>query len=114
MLILVEADNVAYNYFSRFTSCRRPRCCQKTGMTMKGFGIYRKLATAVLLGLVAAGASAQGVLKIGEINSYKKIPAFLGPYNKGMDLALDQVNDAGGGNRSEARRVGKEGVSTCN
>src|SRR3546814_17824775 len=67
-------------------------------MTMKGFGIYRKLATAVLLGLVAAGASAQGVIKIGEINSYKKIPAFLGPYKKGMDLALDQVNDAGGVN----------------
>jgi branched-chain amino acid transport system substrate-binding protein len=34
--------------------------------------------------------------KIGEINSYKAQPAFLEPYKKGMELALDEINAAGG------------------
>ena len=41
---------------------------------------------------------AQGVIKIGEINSYKAQPAFLEPYKKGMELALDEINGAGGVN----------------
>ncbi len=41
-------------------------------------------------------AQAQGVIKIGEINSYKAQPAFLEPYKKGMELAIEQVNAAGG------------------
>ena len=40
--------------------------------------------------------SAQPVLKIGEINSYKAMPAFLEPYKKGMDLAVEQINAQGG------------------
>jgi branched-chain amino acid transport system substrate-binding protein len=54
------------------------------------------MSVAAVLGSFAIGAWAQGVIKIGEVNSYKKIPAFLGPYTKGMNLALDQVNAAGG------------------
>ncbi len=50
-------------------------------------------ATGVLL---SAGAQAQGTLKIGEINSYKAQPAFLEPYKKGMELAVDEINAAGG------------------
>ena len=46
--------------------------------------------------LVAVGAQAQSVLKIGEVNSYKAQPAFLEPYKKGMQLAVDEVNAAGG------------------
>ena len=49
-----------------------------------------------LLTLAAAPAWAQGVLKIGEINSYKAMPAFLEPYKKGMDLAVEQINAQGG------------------
>ncbi|MFZ7309427.1 ABC transporter substrate-binding protein [Comamonas jiangduensis] len=40
--------------------------------------------------------AAPGVLKIGEINSYKAMPAFLEPYKKGMDLAVEQINAQGG------------------
>ena len=40
--------------------------------------------------------AAQDVLKIGEINSYKAMPAFLEPYKKGMDLAVEQINAQGG------------------
>jgi branched-chain amino acid transport system substrate-binding protein len=47
------------------------------------------------LGLGAA-AQAQPVIKIGEINSYKAQPAFLDPYKKGMDLAVEEINAAGG------------------
>ena len=43
-----------------------------------------------------APAQAQGVIKIGELNSYKAQPAFLEPYKKGMELAIDEINASGG------------------
>ena len=48
------------------------------------------------LSLAAGAVHAQGAIKIGEINSYKAQPAFLGPYKKGMELAVAEVNSAGG------------------
>ena len=41
-----------------------------------------------------APASAQ--IRIGEMNSYKAQPAFLEPYRKGWELALEEINAAGG------------------
>ena len=35
-------------------------------------------------------------IKLGELNSYKVFPAFLEPYKKGMELALAEINAAGG------------------
>ena len=35
-------------------------------------------------------------IKLGELNSYKQFPAFLDPYRKGMELARDEINAAGG------------------
>ena len=55
--------------------------------------------TAIAAGLTLAfslAAHAQGTIKIGEINSYKAQPAFLEPYKKGMELAVDEINAAGG------------------
>jgi len=52
--------------------------------------------TVAALALTAGWGHAQAVLKIGEINSYKAQPAFLEPYKKGMELAVEQVNAAGG------------------
>ena len=57
--------------------------------------LRRVLALAVMTGL-AWSAQAQNTFKIGEINSYKAQPAFLEPYKKGMELAIDEVNAAGG------------------
>ena len=56
------------------------------------------LTTALLsLALLAAvPAHAQGVIKIGEVNSYKVQPAFLEPYKKGMELAVEEINAGGG------------------
>ena len=48
-----------------------------------------------LAALVAASAMAQPI-KLGELNSYKTFPAFLEPYRKGMELAMDEINRAGG------------------
>jgi len=49
-------------------------------------------------GMVMAlgSAHAQSTLKIGEINSYKAQAAFLDPYKKGMELAVEEINAAGG------------------
>jgi branched-chain amino acid transport system substrate-binding protein len=60
---------------------------------MKTFA--RILAVALPLAAAALSASAQ-TIKLGELNSYKVFPAFLEPYKKGMDLALDEINAAGG------------------
>ena len=48
--------------------------------------------------LSAFSSWSQNTFKIGEINSYKAQPAFLDPYKKGMDLALEEINAAGGVN----------------
>ena len=56
------------------------------------------LTLALTAALTAGLAHAQGVYKIGEINSYKAQPAFLEPYKKGMELAVEQVNATGGVN----------------
>ena len=40
--------------------------------------------------------AAQEPIKIGELNSYKNFSAFLEPYKKGWELALEEVNAAGG------------------
>jgi branched-chain amino acid transport system substrate-binding protein len=49
------------------------------------------------LALAAAVAFAQGSpIKIGEINSYSAIPQFTQPYRQGWQLAVDEINAAGG------------------
>jgi branched-chain amino acid transport system substrate-binding protein len=58
----------------------------------------RHLALGLGVLMCSATAWAQGVIKIGEINSYKAQPAFLEPYKKGMELALEEINAAGGVN----------------
>ena len=74
--------------------------------------------------LLSAGAQAQTV-KIGELNSYKVFPAFLEPYKKGMELAVEEINASGGvlgrklelvsrddgGNPGDAVRVAEELIS---
>ncbi len=55
------------------------------------------MKTFIALLLLAAGSNAfSQTLKIGELNSYKVFPAFLEPYKKGWQLALEEINVAGG------------------
>ncbi len=62
----------------------------------KTFALIRPLLAAAVGLAISAGVHAQSVLKIGEVNSYKAQPAFLEPYRKGMQLAVDEANAAGG------------------
>jgi branched-chain amino acid transport system substrate-binding protein len=54
------------------------------------------LAAAAALALAPAAGMAQETIKIGEINHYKRMAAFADPYKKGIELALKEINDAGG------------------
>ncbi len=54
-----------------------------------------KWVLALPLVLANAAAYAQAI-KIGELNSYKVFPAFLEPYKKGWELALEEINAKGG------------------
>ncbi|MBV8393569.1 MAG: ABC transporter substrate-binding protein [Alphaproteobacteria bacterium] len=45
---------------------------------------------------IATPSFAQDTVKIGEINSYKVFAAFLDPYKKGIELAVDEINAGGG------------------
>jgi branched-chain amino acid transport system substrate-binding protein len=53
-------------------------------------------------------AHAQGVIKIGEVNSYKAQPAFLEPYKKGMEMAVDEINAAGGVNGQKIELISRD------
>jgi branched-chain amino acid transport system substrate-binding protein len=55
----------------------------------------RNALISLLLWSMAIPGQAQSV-KIGELNSYKVFPAFLEPYKKGMELAVEEINRAGG------------------
>ncbi|WP_284614568.1 ABC transporter substrate-binding protein [Aquabacterium humicola] len=57
-------------------------------------------------------ASAQGTLKIGEVNSYKVQPAFLEPYKKGMELAVEEINAAGGVNGRKIQLITRDDNGT--
>jgi branched-chain amino acid transport system substrate-binding protein len=89
--------------------------------------VFRRLSLALAVTTLVAGAAQaqQKPIRIGEINSYKAQPAFLDPYKKAMELAVEEVNAAGGingrklelvirddgGNPGDAVRVAEELVS---
>lgn len=51
---------------------------------------------AVLAAGAGAAKAAESPIRIGEMNSYTRLPAFTVPYRNGWQLALDEVNAAGG------------------
>lgn len=58
--------------------------------------------------VLAAPAHGQGVIKIGEVNSYKAQPLFLEPYKKGMELAIEEINKAGGVNGKKVELITRD------
>jgi branched-chain amino acid transport system substrate-binding protein len=78
-----------------------------------------------LIALLVSSSAFSQTIKIGELNSYKVFPAFLEPYKKGMELALEEINASGGvlgrklelvtrddgGNPGDAVRVAEELIS---
>ena len=63
---------------------------------------------AVVIAGLSGNAMAQGEIKIGEINSYSLLPAFTEPYRKGWQLALEEVNAAGGINGKKLVVISKD------
>jgi branched-chain amino acid transport system substrate-binding protein len=59
------------------------------------FGTIGLVITAVASS-AAMPALAQQTIRFGELNSYKAQPAFLEPYRKGWQMAIDEINNAGG------------------
>ncbi len=75
--------------------------------------LNKSVATAVLCMVMAAGtASAQETIKIGELNSYKTVPAFLEPYKKAWELAVEEVNAAGGINGKKLEVISRDDNGT--
>jgi branched-chain amino acid transport system substrate-binding protein len=58
---------------------------------------FLSAATAIVAAAAfSGGAGAAETIKIGEINSYTRLPAFTQPYKNGWELAVDEINSAGG------------------
>ena len=62
--------------------------------------------------LLATGSAAAQPIKIGELNSYKVFPAFLEPYKKGFELALEEINAKGGVNGRKLEIVSRDDGGT--
>jgi len=58
--------------------------------------LLRFAAASAAIACLSAPAFAQDTIKIGELNSYKSQPAFLDPYKKGWELAVEEINAKGG------------------
>ena len=59
----------------------------------------KKVLGAAVMAFSLAGAGAAGAadpIKIGDINSYKSLPAHTIPYKQGAELAIEQINAKGG------------------
>jgi branched-chain amino acid transport system substrate-binding protein len=72
---------------------------------------FARFFAALLLGLGCVIAHAQ-TIKIGELNSYKVFPAFLEPYKKGWELALEEINASGGVNGRKLEVVSRDDGGT--
>ncbi len=55
----------------------------------------RLIALAAVFAVSATQANAEPI-RIGEINSYTRLPAFTEPYKKGWQMALEEINARGG------------------
>ena len=66
----------------------------------------------VALLLLLSGNVFSQTVKVGELNSYKVFPAFLEPYKKGWELALEEINASGGVNGSKLEVVSRDDGGT--
>jgi len=96
----------------------------RLGDAMNRIHLLARAAVVAVLAAAPLTVAAQPI-RLGELNSYKVFPAFLEPYKKGMELARDEINAAGGvlgrsleivsrddnGNPGDAVRVAEELLS---
>jgi len=70
--------------------------------------ILKCISLVVASSISISMASAQSAFKIGEVNSYKAQPAFLEPYKKGMELAVEEINSNGGVNGRKVELITRD------
>jgi branched-chain amino acid transport system substrate-binding protein len=70
--------------------------------------LFLGVGLAIIFGGMAHSAMAQSEIKIGEINSYSLLPAFTDPYRKGWQLAVEEINAAGGINGKKLVVISKD------
>jgi branched-chain amino acid transport system substrate-binding protein len=76
---------------------------------MKSFAAaLSALGLFAVIGSASAPVLADDTIKIGEINSYSGLPAFTEPYRKGWQLAIEEINAAGGVNGKKLEVVSKD------
>ena len=66
------------------------------------------LLLALVMGTWLVPTAAEAQIKIGEINSYSSLPAFTVPYRNGWQLALEEINKAGGVNGKKLEVISKD------
>ncbi len=59
-------------------------------------GVLVAFGIAAGLAATATTAVADETIRIGELNSYNRFPAFTEPYRKGWQLGIEEINAAGG------------------
>jgi branched-chain amino acid transport system substrate-binding protein len=65
-------------------------------MMLQRRGLLAGAAVLAAPAIVSRRARAADPIRIGEINSYSAIPSFTLPYRNGWELAVEQINAAGG------------------
>jgi branched-chain amino acid transport system substrate-binding protein len=73
--------------------------------------MFSAILSSLILAAAFAGAgpaAADDTIKIGEINSYSALPSFTEPYRKGWQLALEQINAAGGVDGKKLEIISKD------
>ena len=58
--------------------------------------VVQKFLLTAAVAMLALPAAAQQPIRIGEISSYSAVPAFTIPYRNGWELAVEEINAAGG------------------
>lgn len=74
--------------------------------TLSRLGCISMLVGTGLMASASAGWADD--IKIGEINSYSALPAFTEPYRKGWQLAVEEINAAGGINGDNLVVISKD------
>src|SRR3982750_837056 len=94
--LLVQRDLLPSRASQPVDGCIRGRLVRSTAPGARMRRTFVLLSAIALAACDLAPNLFAQTIKLGEINEYKQFPAFLEPYRKGMELAIEEVNAAGG------------------
>lgn len=83
-----------------------------TPMTRRGIAAACVAAALFGAGLATVPAHAADPIRIGELNSYGRFAAFTVPYRQGFQLALEEINAAGGVNGRKLEVISRDDGGT--